>query len=187
MQGVINGFGHTAFAFAEACTHDGYATIFQDGFNVGKVEVHGSSHGDNLCNTFGGNGECIIGFSESIHEGQIRINFAQAFVIDDQQGINVLCNAFNTVQRLNNFLFSFENERNGYNTYGQYIHFFSNTGNNRSSTCSCSATHTGGYEHHLGSVVQQIFNFFNAFFGGVFCPVGAVTCTESFGYGTPQL
>ena len=84
MQRIIDCFGYPIFSFTESGTHDGYSTIFQDSLHIGKVQIDRTAHGDNLGNTFGSDGECIIGLAECIHKGKVGIYFAQAFVVDNQ-------------------------------------------------------------------------------------------------------
>ena len=84
VQGIVDGFRHTTFTFAEAGTHDGNATVFEDGLYICKVQVHRSTHGDDFCNTFGGDGQRIICLAKSIHKRKVGIYFAQTLIVDNQ-------------------------------------------------------------------------------------------------------
>ena len=187
MEGIVDSFGDTVLAFSESGTHDGYTTVFQDGLHIGKVQIHRTTHGDYLGDTLCSDGKRIIGLAESIHEGKVGIYFAQALVVDDQQGIYVLGDTFDAVQCLNNFLFSFENKWNGDNTYCQNIHLLRNAGDDRGGSGSGSSSHSGSDEYHLGAVVQLFFDIVNTFFGGVACPFGTVAGSKSLCDATAQL
>ena len=110
MQGIVDCFRHTIFSFAESGTHDCYSTIFQDGFHIGKVKIDCTPHGNNLGKCLGCDGKSIIGFAEGVHKSKVGVYFAQAFVVDNQQGINMLGDTLYAVQCLDNFLFSFEDK-----------------------------------------------------------------------------
>ena len=187
MQGIVYGLGDTVFTFTESGTHDGYATIFQDGLDISKVQVDRTAHGDNLGNALGGNREGIISFAEGVHKGKVGIYFAQAFVVDNQQGVNMLGDAFHAVQCLDDFLLSFEDKGDGDDTDSQDIHFLRDAGNDRGGSGSGSSSHSGGDEYHLGAVVQLAFDIFYAFFGGVACPFGTVAGSKPLGDATAQL
>ena len=187
VQGVIDGFRHTVFSFTESSTHDGYSAIFQDGFHIGKVKVDRTAYGDNLGNALGGDGKRVVGFTEGIHESKVGVYLTQAFVVDDQQGIYVLGDALHTVQCLDDFLFSFEDKRDGDDADSQDIHLFRDAGNDRSSSGSCSTPHSGSDEHHLGAIVQLVSDIFYTLFGGVACPFGTVAGSKPLCDATAQL
>ena len=187
MQGIVDCFRHTIFSFAESGTHDCYSTIFQDGFHIGKVKIDCTPHGNNLGNALGSNGKSIIGFAEGVHKSKVGVYFAQAFVVDNQQGINMLGDTLYAVQCLDNFLFSFEDKGDGDDTDSQNIHFLRNAGDDRCSSCSGSSSHSGGDEYHLGAVVQLVSDIFYTFFGGVACPFGTVAGSEPLRDATAQL
>ena len=58
------------------------------------------------------------------------------------------------IQCLDDFLFSFEDERDSYDTYSQDIHLLGDTGYNRSSTGSCSPSHSCSDKYHFGTIIQ---------------------------------
>ena len=187
MQGIVDCFRHTIFSFAESGTHDCYSTIFQDGFHIGKVKIDCTPHGNNLGNALGSNGKSIIGFAEGVHKSKVGVYFAQAFVVDNQQGINMLGDTLYAVQCLDNFLFSFEDKGDGDDADSQNIHFLRNAGDDRGGSGSGSSSHSGGDKYHFGTVVQQRFDFFATLFGGFSGTFGTVSGTQSLGNRTPQL
>ncbi|SST14096.1 Uncharacterised protein [Acinetobacter baumannii] len=63
-----------------------------------------------------------------------------------------------------------------YNTNSQNPHFFSNFGNNRSCTSTCTTTHTSGYKHHV-SPFKVLTNNFTAFFCCYLAYFRVSTCT----------
>ena len=187
MKGIIDGFRHTVFAFTESGTHDGYATIFQYRFYIGKVQVHRTAHSDDLCNALGCDGKGVIRFAKRIHERQVGIDLPQPFVVDHQQSIYMLGDTLYTVECLNYLLFTFKNERDSDNADGQYIHFFCNAGDDRGCTRSGSSSHTCSDEYHFRTVLQQRLDIFDALFGGIPRTVRTVTGSKTFGDITSQL
>ena len=84
MQGVVDSFGDTILTFTESGTHNCHTTIFQNSLHIGKVQVDCTTHRNNLGDTLGSNGKCVISFAESIHKSKVGIYFAQAFIVDNQ-------------------------------------------------------------------------------------------------------
>ena len=70
---------------------------------------------------------------------------------------------FHAIQGLIDFLVTLKKERYGYDANGQDVHGLGLTGNNRCSTGSGSATHSGCDKHHLGAIVQHVADVLNAF------------------------
>ena len=136
--------------------------------------------GDDLCNGLGCYGESVIGFAKGIEERQVGIDLAQAFVINNEQGIYVFRHLLNTIESLVNLLVALEAEGNGNDTYSEDIHLLADTGDDRSSTCAGAAAHTCGDEGHAGAIVQHIMNVVDAFFGSGACLFGTVAGSESF-------
>ena len=99
----------------------------------------------------------------------------------------MLGDTFHAIQRLDNFLFTFEDKRYGDDTDGENVHLLGYAGNDGSSSRTCSATHSGGDKYHFGTVVQQRFDFFATLFGGFSGTFGTVSGTQSLGNRTPQL
>ena len=99
----------------------------------------------------------------------------------------MLSDTFHAVQRLDNFLFPFEDKGDGNDTDCQNIHLLCDAGNDRGCAGSCSTTHSGSDEYHLGAVVQLVSNVFYTFFGGIACPFGTVAGPKTLCDATAQL
>ena len=99
----------------------------------------------------------------------------------------MFCYLRHTAQRLFNFLAHFEFEGDGYNTNGEYAHLLGYLGHNRCRTGSCTTTHTGRDECHLGAVVKEPLYLFAALLGGHMCYGRVVSRTKSLGHGLSKL
>ena len=180
MKGIGNSLCDSSFAFSVSCTHDCYTTVLQHGFHIVEVQVDDTSQGNDFCNTLCGDRQRVVCLSKGIHYTDVGIYIAQAFVVDNQQGIYMLAHFFHSVKSLVDFLVSFEQERNGHDTYGQDFHVLSRFGNDRSCTGSGSTTHTSRDECHAASVVQHILDVFNTFFSSSTCLGRTVSGSQSF-------
>ena len=87
---------------------------------------------------------------------------------------------FNTVECLVDFSRAFKFERDGYNADRQYAQLFADACNDRSSSSTRSAAHTGCNESHLGAIVKHVFDVFQCFFCSLFCLFWFVAGSKSF-------
>ena len=137
-------------------------------------------NGDNLGNRLGGHAQRVVGLSESIEHGQLGIDLAQAFIIDNQQGIHVFRHLFHAVEGLVDLLRSFETEGNGDDTHREDAHLLGDAGNDGGCTSARAATHTGGDEGHLRAVAEHVLHILNAFLGSLTGFLGFVTGSKAF-------
>ena len=145
---------------------------------------------NNLGNALCGDAQRVVGFCKSLHYREVGINLSEAFIIDNQQRIDVLSHRFDTIERLINFASALKSERNGNDTHRKDTQLFCYPGNNWRSSGSRSSTHSGGNENHLGTIVQYITNVIDALFGCNSCSFGSVSGTKAllsqlqmYGYG----
>ena len=89
MQGIVDGLRHTVFAFAESRRHDGHTAVFQNGADVTEVEVDDAVHGDDFSDASRSHAQSVVGLFEGAEHIEVGIDFAQAFVVDDEQGVNM--------------------------------------------------------------------------------------------------
>ena len=148
--------------------------------DVGEVEVHRTLDGDDFHDAPGGDGEGVVGFRKCVDEGQVGINGAQPFVVDDHQRVDILLDGIHAVDGLEDFIASFKEEGDGDDADGQDVHFLGDTSNSRCSSCTSSSSHTCSDENHLRTVVQHILYFLNTFFGSFFSLIRAITRSQSF-------
>ena len=87
---------------------------------------------------------------------------------------------FHTVESLIYLSVSFKLEWDSYDADRKYVHFLAYACNDWSGTGSCSTTHTGCDESHLGAVIEHIADVVNAFFGSFASFGWFVACTEAF-------
>ncbi len=89
----------------------------------------------------------------------------------------MLSKVFNSQLRLFISCFSFKLKRNGHDPYSKNSHIFCLFGNDGSSSCSCTTTHSGSDKDHFSIGMKQTFDVIKTFFGG-FAPnfrIGAGT------------
>ena len=84
MQRIIDGLAHTIFSFTVSGTHYGHTTVFQYCFHIIEVEVDGTADSDDFSNAFCCYRKGVVCFSESIHDTEVGVDVAQAFIVDNQ-------------------------------------------------------------------------------------------------------
>ena len=137
-------------------------------------------NGDYLCNTLSCYGEGVVSLSKGLHHRQLTIDGAQAFVIDDEEGIDILSHFLNTVESLVDFACTLEFERNSNNTYGKDIKGTAFACYNWCCTCSGTTTHAGCDKRHAGAVIEHVTNLLDTLFGSIAGPFRAVAGTKAF-------
>ena len=147
-------------------------------------------NGDDLGNGLGSHAQGVVSLAKGVEHGELRIDLAQALVVDDQQGVHMLVHLLDTVERLVNLTVTLEAEGNGDDTNSKDAHLLGHTGDDRCCTRSCTATHAGCDEGHAGAVVEHLLNVVQALLSGSPCLLGPVAGTQSllaqlqmYGYG----
>ena len=179
MECHLYGLGDTPFSLGFTSTHDSHATIAEHHLHIIEVEVHDAAHGDYLCYALGCDAECIIGLGKSIDDGEVGIDFAQTFVVDDQQGIHILDHTFHTIQRLIDLGHTLKDKGNGDDAHREDIGFAGATGHHRTSACARTSSHTGSNEDHASAIVEHVLDFLDALLGLLAAYLGIITCTQS--------
>ena len=179
VEGIFDGFGDAVFAFAVSAADDSHAAVAQGGVHILEVEVDFTVHVDEVGNRACGCRQRVVGFAEGCKEVHVGINLGEAFVVDDENGINIFAHLLGAVERLENLFVAFEEEWDCYDADGEHAVVAGNASHHRGGTGACSATHTGGDEHHLGFVVKQGGNLVGAFFGCCLSHLGVVAGTQA--------
>ena len=141
-------------------SHYRAASVPQRCLHVAKVEVdvavavHRNEFRDALHSIF----QHIVGTFESLFQrySRVAIDITEPLVVHYQQRIDVFSHFLNTAQGLYYLAFALEVERNGDHTYGEYASLASHLCHHRGSTGARATAHSGGDEHHLGAVVEQM-------------------------------
>src|SRR5690606_8846420 len=102
-------------------------------------------------------------------------------------GINYFSQLIHTFGCLLLTYFSFKLERNCDNSDCQNISFFCQLSNYRCSSGSGSATHSCSDKNHFGVVIQQFFNFVDAFQCRLLSDFRIRSCPQTFGQAHTQL
>ena len=123
MKRTFDSLAHTSFTLSESSTHDGHTTVFQHRGHILEVEVYNTMYRNNFGYALGGNGQRIVCLGKGIQHRKLRINLAQAFIIDNQQRIDMLGYFLHPVQCLVYFLQPLKTERYSHDTDRQDTHF----------------------------------------------------------------
>ncbi len=149
--------------------------------HVCKVHIDKTVDSDDLGNTFGRDRQYIICLGECFRDLQIAVHFPDLFIVDDQQGIDVILHFGNPVQSLCDPSRTFIFERDGDNTNSQDAHILRSLCNNGGGSCAGTSAHAGCYKHHPRICRQCILDLIEAFNGSLFANIGLVARTSSFG------
>ena len=117
--------------------------------------MHGDDLGDASCCIT----ESVVSFGKCVEYGQFGVDFAQAFVVDDEECIDIFAHFFDSVECFVDFLDAFPSEWNGDDSYGKDAHVLSCLCNDWCGSCACSASHSCCDEYHFGSIAQHGLNF----------------------------
>ena len=180
VQGVFDGFLHTALALAIACRHNRHTTVLENCLHIVEVKVDESVYGDDLRDALSSHGERIVGLAEGIEHGEFGINGTQALVVDHQQGIDMLLHLLHTVEGLVDLTVALKAEGDSDDTDGEDAQFFGDAGDDGRCTRAGAAAHTGGDECHTGAVGEHSADVLDALFGGQTGLLGLVACAEAF-------
>ncbi len=118
--------------------------------NISKVQVNQTRY----CNQLRNRGNCltqyIISNFKCISKGNFLFgHILQTFIRDDNQGIHVLLQRFDTGVCLLHTLLALKRERTGDNAYRQNAHLAGNLCNDRRTASAGAAAHTGCDEYHM--------------------------------------
>ena len=95
----------------------------------------------------------------------IGIDIAEALVVDNEQGIDILTHLFDALQGFDDFALLLEIEGNGYDAHSEDAHILGNTCHDGRSTCACATAHTCRHEHHLRTVGEELHKVVEIVFG----------------------
>ena len=77
--------------------YDGQAALMQNHIHIAEVEVDTAAHFDDFHNAPDGFRQRFVGFLKGIDDGEVRINFSEPFVVDDEYGIDLFGQFFDAV------------------------------------------------------------------------------------------
>ena len=77
--------------------YDGQATLMQNHIHIAEVEVDTAAHFDDFHNTSDSFRQRFVGFLKGIDDGEVRIDFSEPFVVDDEYGIDLFGQPFDAV------------------------------------------------------------------------------------------
>ena len=165
-QGLFSRFYGSVFAFGFAGAHDGFAFVFHNAFDVGKIEVNQARHHHQIGNGTDAGVQNVVGHDESVGKRGVFIgNTEQVLVRNNDDAVDLFGKLFDGgFGRFETFA-AFELERFGNDADGQNAFGFGQLGNDRCGTRTGTAAHAGGNKDHIGAF-KFFFYFFLGFFGG---------------------
>ena len=153
------------FASSFTGSHHRLAHFVHHRANVGEVEVDQAWPNHEIGNTFDALIKHVIGHRERLSEGRFLGGKAeQVLVGNDDQRVNDLLQGFDTLFGLTHPLGTFELERLGHHTHGQYTQLTRGLRDDRRSARAGATAHSGGNETHMRPG-KLIYNLFDAFLG----------------------
>ena len=168
VERLVHGLAGAVVTFGHGGTHDGYATVSHYGIDILEVNVYVAGHGDNFRDAFGGGGQDVVCFGESILKAEVAVDLAQFVVADYDEGVNVVFQFFEAFHSVGGAAATFEGEWEGDDPYRQDAHFAGGLGDDWGGAGTRSTTHSGGDEEHTAIVVEVFLYFLDAFFASGF-------------------
>ena len=92
----------------------------------------------------------------------------------------MLSHLFHSIKSLVYLSVAFKSKRNGHNTNRKNVKLFGNTCYNRSSSCSCSSTHSSCDKSHFGSIAEHTAHILYALLCCLTGFLWFVSCPKSF-------
>ena len=137
-------------------------------------------NGDNLSDGLCGDGERVVCLAESLHDGQVGIDFQKALVVDDKQGIDILGYLLDTVESLVDFLASLKLEGDGDDADGEDAEGFGFACYDRRGSGAGAASHAGCDESHARAVGEHVADGLDGLFSRFAGTGRDVAGTETF-------
>ena len=121
----------------------------------------------------------IVSYLERVHECNLLACVLESLVRNDDKGVNIFLELFDTHLCLIHSLLAFKSKGFCYDTHCENAHFLSELCYYGSRACACSAAHTCGYEYHVRAFESFLNNFF-ALFRSLRAYIGVGACSVSF-------
>ena len=179
IQRVVDGVGDTFLAGRMTDIHNCHTTLAERIAHISEVGVDISRNGDNFRNRARCVRHHVIRLAEGIEQVEFRIDLFEFLIIDDEKSIHVFGETCHTCHGFLYLLLAFEGKRDSDDTYRQNPHLLRHFGDNRRSPCTGSATHSGGDEQHLRTVVQRITDMIPALFCVLTRGLGVASGTQT--------
>ena len=170
---------HAVWAFAVSYRNKRRAAVAQTGVHVVHIDVDVRYGGHHVRDCACCRGEDIVGFGESFVPVEFGIYFAEAVVVDNQKGIDVLLKTCGACYGAVYLVHTFEEERNGDNAYREDSFLLGHAGDNRCAAGACASAHAGGDKHHLHIAGEQLLYLGYAFEGRLLAHFGFSSGTET--------
>ena len=155
--------------------------ILHDCGDIRKVKIDKTWHIDQIRDALYALLKNLISFLERIRHGCPAVyDLKKTVVRDDNQCIDILLKALDTLVGVIHTLLCFKLERLRNNTYSKTSEFLRKSCNDWCCTCTGTAAHTAGDENHI-TVLHDLSKIFCTFFSSLLTDLRLCTGTETLG------
>ena len=169
---TFDGAQSTIFTGRGANTHESRTRILHDGLDIVEVHVNETRSRNQLSDALNARQENLVGSTEGIENGDVRVgDFQKTVVRDDDQGVDLFAQGRDTTLGLSRTAVTLEGEGAGHDTDGQGTRVASNLGNNRGRTRTRATALTGGHENHVRAL-KRSSDFLDVVLGGLAADMG---------------
>ena len=175
------GFLRLALAGGPAHAHMGKTGVLHHRSHIGEVQIDKAGITNQIGNRLHCLAQHVISNLKSIGEGDLLIgSVLQTLVGNDDKGVHLAAQLFNTLLGSGHTAASLKTERLGDNTHGQYAQFTGNFCHNGRRAGTRTAAHTGRDKDHI-RLFQRLGDLVAAFLGSLAAHFGIGACTLTAG------
>ena len=136
-------------------------------------------HGDNFRDGAHRGRERLVGDAEPVDDGEFGVDVDETLVVDDEQGVDLLGQCVESVERLVDLAFALEEEGDGDDAHGEDALGACFAGNDGRGSGARASAHTRRDEDHVGVGVERPADFLHAVLGQFASLLGPASGTQA--------
>ena len=149
-DGALDGAQRAILAGGRTDTHEGRTGVLHDRLDVVEVHVDEAGGGDQFGDALDTREEHLVGSTESVEHGDVRVRDLQETIVrDDDQGVDLFAQGRHAALSLSRTTVALEREGTGHNADRQSASIAGDLGDNGGGTGTGATSLTGGHEHHV--------------------------------------
>ncbi len=154
----LGGVDGTRLTRGGADAHQGRAGVAHDRAHVGEVEVDQAGDGDQVGDALHALAQDVVGLLEGLEHASAPLDRLQKLLVgNDDQGVDVVAQLLDSLERLLHAPFALELERLGDRANGQRADLLlGDLGDDRGRAGAGAATLAGGDEDHVGALQRLL-------------------------------
>ena len=156
LQGPLDRLLKSLIAGTRTATHQRHSAATHHIADILEVHIDVAGPTDDLGNTAHRRRQHLVRMRERLMHQEIAVILVELLIVDDQQAVHIRLELVDTVDGFGNRLVTLILERNGNDSHRQDTPLLGHLGDDRRSTRSGAATHTGGDENHFRLRSQQL-------------------------------